>query len=272
MPRHLRCELEIARRVRNDAVVTATTNLIQLADHRGPGESATLLTWREDFDWHKRQYQQSRFRWTRRDVLALASRKTQGRATFRTFDDLDRLRTICGFFACDIERRLASIAEPIRALEGAGLTPEQVAYDLMLDDGFLIWWIRDEAAHHDDITDWLLDGLYQRDNPYINAWEQLQMYGLYSATRYALLHTMATLAWDLSESIHITDPQRRVLDRAFIHLSVAGVERQPPAKPQIPKQAWQFGPWHHWPHSEPVHLKGKPKPARRLLPFGEVGT
>lgn len=159
--------------------------------------------WLEDMTWHRRMYDQSKFRWVPEDPMSIALTWTRGRVEFTTPGHLRRL---------DVQ--LHALREYAGGIQDAMLDPLALArqrchwtdYQAGLD---LVGMTQTDV----DILRRNALGGRVRDhpeakralrgiplpNPFSQVWELRQMYGMYAAADSILEDTFCDLAAELAE-------------------------------------------------------------------------
>ncbi len=159
--------------------------------------------WLEDMTWHRRMYDQSKFRWVPEDPMSIALTWTKGRVEFTTPGHLRRLdiqlhelRYYAGGIQDAMLDPLALARErcpDYRAgLELVGMTKTDV--DILRYNA-----LSGRVRNHPEARR-ALRGI-PLPNPFSQVWELRQMHGMYAAADNILEDTFCDLATELAEDL-----------------------------------------------------------------------
>lgn len=156
--------------------------------------------WLEDMTWHRRMYDQSKFRWVPEDPIAIALHWTRGRLEFTTPGHLRRL---------DVQ--LHALRDYAAGIQDAMLDPLELARQRCRDYAAALQLVGMTQVDVDIIRYSALGGRVRNHpearralrgiplpNPFSQVWELRQMYGMYSAADDILEDTFCDLASELA--------------------------------------------------------------------------
>jgi len=169
---------------------------------------ARAETWLDDLTWHRRMFQQSRFRWTGEHVLSIVTRYTGGQLVFSTVEQLELLqdyqRDVRGY---SHQCRLA-MAEPLQQAQqtlGGRWDPTGEALGMSVVDCEAIVWSAvgepPEARTNVNIASVLHRLPFA--NPLIECWELKQLCGMYQAAVDVFEETICDLVDELAGAVPI---------------------------------------------------------------------
>lgn len=157
--------------------------------------------WLEDMTWHRRMYDQSKFRWVPEDPMAIALQWTRGRVEFTTPGHLRRL---------DVQ--LHALRDYAAGIQDAMLDPLALARNRCRDYAAGLQLVGMTSTEVDILRHSALSGKVHNHpearralrgiplpNPFSQVWELRQMHGMYAAADNILEDTFCDLANELAD-------------------------------------------------------------------------
>lgn len=169
----------------------------------GTAEARPIEAWVDDLMWHRRMFQQSRFRWLPEDALQIALRATRGSVDFTTARHLTRLdQDLMALqeFTEQIQRARADELRHARAVLAPRDWAEALRYLAMSPDeaAFLLWITTDLPPVSNDQTRRVTRGIPWA-TPLSRAWELHQLWALWDAACAILEDCVCDLVEELAE-------------------------------------------------------------------------
>lgn len=169
--------------------------------------SRSFDEWVDDALWHRRGYGQSMWVWTNEDAVKLALRYTSGKVLHEGVSDLRTLNRQIWELAGDTQMVQSLIAERLRRIVDAapgreGLADAVSLLGLQLQDALRIKNRKPTGTPNRDVERALEDLPYR--NPITEAWELLQVQGLYQAAADILENAYCDEASALSDAAGLT--------------------------------------------------------------------
>lgn len=182
--------------------------------------------WVDDLRWHRKMFQDSRFRWTSEHVMAIVTRYTGGQLDFTTVRHLELLHQYqleLLDYSCQTRDAMADPLRRANQTLGGNWEPTAEALGLtMIDCKVAVWFA--VGASQEQRTNVNIERVLRRlpfANPLIEAWELKQLWRMYESAADILEDTIC----DLAEELQPTRPVE-FLVTATDTVSPAGLQQR----------------------------------------------